>query len=72
MSGTLRYYRTYHDGKSRTHIEGIGNSYALCGLDVAGDDVVHEKPPEELPLGKHRVTCEQCRMVIAIVKAYIK
>ena len=72
----MKYWRTtglkLDGGKVRTHLEGIGDSYTLCGFDTAGDDMVHGAPPEELPPGRHRVTCNQCQQIITIVREYIK
>lgn len=68
----MTYWRTYQNGGQTTHLDGIGDSYTLCGLDTAGDASVHDKEPEELPPGKHRVTCEQCQQVIEIVKGHLK
>lgn len=71
----LKYFRTVRTkrdgGETRTHLEGIGDSYTLCGLDTAGDETIHGKPPTELPSGKHRITCEQCLQVIAIVREHL-
>lgn len=70
----LRYYRTFGEpgtkGGVRTHVEGTGDSYTLCGLDIAGDDLVHKKPPMEIAKPK-RITCEHCQQVIAIVQAHL-
>lgn len=53
-----------------THLEGIGDSYALCGVDVAGDPNVHRKPPE--PVSENaRITCEHCKQIVQIVKQYL-
>ncbi len=65
------YYRTYQDGTSSIHLEGIGDSYTLCGLDTAGDDLVHEHPPEKLPTGRHPVTCVQCQDIIKLVCEHV-
>lgn len=67
----IKYYRTYQNGGQSTHLEGICDSYTLCGVDTAGDDSTHEHPPEELPPGKHRATCPQCQQVIALVLAHL-
>jgi hypothetical protein len=58
-------------GGVATHLEGIGDSYTLCGFDTEGDEMVHEKPPEWLT-GKHRVTCDHCQQIIAIVREHLK
>lgn len=68
----MRYYRTYKDGTSEIHLEGIGDAYALCGLDIAGDSAIHDKPPELLAAEPHRVTCLHCHQIIQLVKGYIK
>lgn len=72
----MKYYKTVRTkrdgGETRTHLEGIGDSYTLCGLDTAGDDTIHGKPPIELPPGKHRITCEQCLQIIAIVREHLQ
>lgn len=65
------YYRTRHEGRVRTHLEGAGDSYTLCGLDTAGDDLIHDRDPEKLPPGKHRVTCEDCQQTIRIVVSHL-
>lgn len=72
-SGSPCVIRTFGDvgePKIRTHLQGIGDSYTLCGLDTAGDDEVHEKPPQCAPRGT-RITCEHCKDVIAIVRDYL-
>ena len=70
----MKYIRTYRPksegGGQTTHLEGIGDSYTLCGLDTAGDTWVHRKQPEFLQ-GRHRVTCSDCNRVIAIVKEHL-
>lgn len=75
MSG-IEYARTFgHPGerKIRTHIVADGMDMAMCGLDVVGDDLVHDAPPEMLPRGvKHRVTCEDCQQIIEAVKEHLK
>lgn len=67
----LRYFRTYQNGGQSTHMDGIGDSYTLCGVDTAGDDLIHEKPPEELD-HKPRITCRDCQQIIAMVREHIK
>lgn len=65
------FWRTYNDGGQSTHIEGPGNDYTLCGLDIAGDDVIHDKPPEMLEGRNHRITCKQCLEAVKVVKVYL-
>lgn len=61
------------EGGCTTHLEGIGDSYTLCGMDVAGDDSVHRKPPETLSDGKpHRLTCEHCQQIVALVREHLR
>lgn len=71
----MKYWKTWRlkedGGEQRTHLEGPGESYTLCGLDTAGDELVYGKPPEKLPPGKHRITCEHCLQVIEFVKAHL-
>ncbi len=71
----LRYWRTYtradDSGPAQaTHLEGIGDAYALCGKDVSGDDLTHRKPPECLP-GRARITCPDCLQIVALVRAHL-
>lgn len=68
----LDYYRTYgdpSDHKVRTHLEGIGDSYTLCGLDTSGDEMVHAKQPERIDRPR-RITCEHCLQIMALVRAH--
>lgn len=68
----LRYWKTYSvEGDTRTHIDGISDSSALCGCDLAGDDLVHRKQPECVQ-GKARVTCPDCLAIIATVKEHLR
>lgn len=71
----MTYWRTYalaaDGGGQSTHLEGIGCDYTLCGLDTAGDDVVHRKPPEVVP-GKPRITCRHCQQIIDLVVEHMK
>ena len=71
----MQYIKTWKlkvdGGGQATHLEGIGESYTLCGLDTAGDDHVHAKPPEMLK-GRHRVTCLHCKQIIALVVEHLK
>lgn len=67
----LARWRTYDiDGGQMTHLEGPGDSYTLCGYDIAGDTKIHRKPPELLK-GRKRITCPQCHQVISFVKDFI-
>lgn len=70
------YVRTYGEPgerKIRTHIVMPGMDMSICGLDVVGDDVVHDKDPECLPPGvRHRVTCEDCKKIIEAVLEHTK
>lgn len=70
------YWKTFtpkdDGGEIRTHLDGIGDSYTLCGMDTAGDDMVHGATPIKLPPGKHRVTCEHCIQIIVIVREHLK
>lgn len=70
----MKFIKTFRPksegGDIRTHLEGIGDSYTLCGLDTAGDDAIHSKPPEHL-VGKHRLTCEHCKAVVEVVREYL-
>lgn len=72
----MKYWKTFRlkseGGGTQTHLEGIGDSYTLCGLDTAGDDMVHAKQPVELPAGKHRVTCAHCQQLINLVREHLK
>lgn len=65
----LRYYRLVREGRTTTCLEGIGDSLTLCGYDTSGDDLVHDVLPEELR-GHHRVTCEDCQQIMALVDAH--
>ncbi len=73
MSEQLSYWRTVdEDGKQRTHLEGPGDSYTLCGHDTAGDTATHSKPPVCLGTAKRRITCKHCLQFIAFVRLYLK
>lgn len=71
----MKYYRTFRPknegGETRTHLEGIGDSYTLCGVDTAGDFSVHAKPPIALTGIKHRISCEHCQDIINIVLGHL-
>jgi len=68
----MNYWKTWHEGKTRTHLDGIGDSYTLCGVDTAGDDLVHDRDPERLHgMQMHVVTCEDCQQIIAIVRDHL-
>lgn len=59
-------------GKSETHLVGPnGDSYALCGMDIAGDPNIHKKEPEYLTGINHRITCSQCNAIVNWVKDYM-
>jgi hypothetical protein len=68
------YWKTYRKneegGGSLTHIEGIGDSHTLCGFDIAGDDLVHRKPPECIKRPA-RLTCPDCNQIIDIVQRHL-
>ena len=65
------YYKTWNDGKVRTHLEGISD-LTLCGFDISGDDMIHDREPEQLPPGKrYRVTCPDCKMIIKTVQGHL-
>lgn len=53
----------------RLHLDGIGDSYTLCGVDTAGDTTVHRKRPELVDAT--RVTCEDCLAIIKIAQDYL-
>ena len=63
------FYKTYQNESSSIHLEGISDT-TLCGVDISGDTLVHERPPEEIHK-KCIVTCKHCRQMIDIVKDYI-
>lgn len=69
------YYKTYGEpGESdvRTHIVHPGMDMAMCGMDIAGDELVHDKQPEGLPRGKkYRVTCLDCLRIIGAVQDHL-
>ena len=71
----MKFIRTWkrkdEGGGQRTHLDGPGASYTLCGLDTAGDTTVHAKPPQELEGFNHRITCEDCKQVIEYVREYL-
>ena len=65
------YYRTWNGGCT-THLGGIAD-YTLCGMDVVGDEELHDREPERLPGGRrYRVTCPECKMLIGIVRGHLK
>lgn len=65
-----RVWNRDDDGDSFVHLVSDGNDYTVCGHDIAGDELVHLKPPVELS-GFHKVTCPQCVATIATVKAHL-
>lgn len=65
------YFRTWNEGVKRTHLRGISDM-TLCGFDTSGDDLIHDRPPEALPDGKHRITCEHCLTLMEIVDEHRK
>lgn len=75
MIDTFKFIRTWRHrsegGGTSVHLDGISDSYTLCGLDTAGDDRVHAKPPQELQ-GVHRITCPDCLRVIEEVERYLR
>ena len=66
----LIYYRTWNDGQQSTHLASHSDS-AICGMDLVGDDTVHDRNPEQLEGTNHRVTCSECQIIIATVKAHL-
>lgn len=64
------YYRTWNEGKTRIHLEGISD-LSFCGLDLAGDDTIHDKDPVRLE-GLHRVTCEDCKALLEMAKDHFE
>lgn len=70
MSVYLYWKTTDEDGRVSTHLSEAGD-HSICGHDLAGDDMVHSKPPEALE-GKHRVTCQHCLQIIELVKLHLK
>lgn len=65
------YWKTCdEDGKTRTHLSRDGDS-SICGHDLAGDDLVHSKPPTDLGR-KSSITCELCLQIIDLVKHHLK
>ena len=70
MQNRVIYYRTWNDGEQSTHLSSHGDS-AICGMDLIGDPVVHDRPPLRLNGSNHRVTCSQCQSVIATVRAHL-
>lgn len=73
MLVTAIYWKTFNDGSTSTHLQGPGNGQALCGLDLSGDPLVHDREPERLECGKaHSVTCEHCLDIIEFVKDHVK
>lgn len=74
-----RYWRTFplesEGGGSRVHLAGqnLADDLTLCGFDLAGDDLVHRKDPEEIPGSTApRITCPDCKAIIATVRAHLR
>ncbi len=66
------YVRTFGEPgerKVRVHLSWRGGDVTMCGLDTAGDELIHDKPPE-LDADTTRVTCEHCQQIIALVRAH--
>lgn len=58
--------------KIKIHIVNPGRDFTICGLDIAGDNMIHDKPPKSFPRReKHRVTCEDCLHIIEAVKDHL-
>lgn len=70
MQNKVTYYRTWNDGEQSTHLSSHGDA-AICGMDLIGDTVVHDRPPQVLHGLNHRVTCSQCQSIISTVKAHL-
>lgn len=71
----MTYWRTWRikseGGGQATHLDGIADSYTLCGLDTAGDSMVHGRDPQELK-HKPRITCKHCQQIIEVAKEHLK
>lgn len=73
MSESVIYWRLYpRESEQATHLDGMADSYTLCGMDTAGDDTIYRKPPEQLEGTNHRVTCAHCLQIIGIVRDYLR
>ena len=73
-AGSASYVRIWNlddDGESHVHLISDGNDFTVCGHDIAGDDDIHLKPPQELP-GRHRVTCPLCLNTIETVRGHLR
>jgi hypothetical protein len=72
MNEYIKTFGEPGERKIRTHICSPGMDLTICGLDVVGDDMIHDKDPEILSRGKkHRVTCEDCLRIIDAVKDHL-
>lgn len=67
---TLLYYRTWNYGKETVHLSCNGDQ-AICGMDLVGDDEIHEREPEKLSGDGIRVTCPDCLMIIETVRMHL-
>lgn len=65
----MNYWKTWNEGVASVHLQGIGDA-ALCGLDLAGDDLIHDRDPEPLA-GKIRITCPHCVDLIEKVNCHL-
>ena len=73
MSEHIEYWKTWNEGKQSTHLARHGSDYTICGLDLIGDELVHDRPPESLStLNKRRITCPHCLSLIETVMEHIK
>ena len=64
------YFRTWNNGQRLTHLSSHSDA-AICGIDLVGDNIVHDRDPERLEGTNHRVTCAECQLIIATVKAHL-
>ena len=71
----MRFVRTYRlsdeGGEQRTHLVNPAHDYTICGLDTAGDELVHRRQPEILEGNNHRLTCEHCQGIVRTVEEFL-
>ncbi len=66
----IYYFRTWQNGKQETHLSYNQDS-GICGIDLAGDGLVHDRQPEKLDGLNHRITCDGCQSVVFAVRAHL-
>jgi len=64
------YILTTTERKEELHLAGIADM-TLCGLDISGDEVVHDPEPVIYSYsGYRKVTCKDCNRIIDIVNGH--